>query len=61
MKSYIVHLTIITEDGVEPHSIAVDAEHPFEAESTAHLIATEGEGLIVATVGPTEETSPEAV
>ena len=61
MTAYVVELSIITEDGVEPHQIAVDADSVFDAESLAHLIATEGEDLIVATVGPTEEVSPEAV
>lgn len=62
MKTYIVHMTIIDEDGVNgSYEVAIDARDPLEAESDAHLIATEGDGLIVLAVGPVEEVEAEAV
>lgn len=51
----------MTEDGADPYELVVDAESLFEAESEAHKIATIGEELLVARVGPVEIISEDAV
>jgi hypothetical protein len=61
MRTYIVHMTIMTENGSEPYEMIMDAHDAFEAESDAHKIATIAEGLLVATVGPVEEVYEDTV
>lgn len=61
MRTFIVHMTIMTPMGAEPYELAVNADSAFDAESQAHLIATEGEELLVARVGPVEEVHEDAV
>ena len=55
MRTYTVAMTVVTEDGVSPYVIDLDAPGAWDAESEAHLIATQGEGLTVLTVDSVEE------
>lgn len=43
-------MDILTRDGIEQFTLEVEAKDDFDAESVAHLIATQGENKTVLTV-----------